>query len=744
MSQRQQQQQDILLQLSRILVEDPENLDQFWQSLSRLAANHLEADLISVWLVTASPEGDINHCICEYNKPNNCYTDLNKVNYDFKLSCYPLYMTALNAERVLALDDCRSDPRSIELLEQFFIPDNTYSMLDATIRTQSNYIGHISIEHNHHQHHWSENEIAFASALSDQAAIAILENQRALLNLQKSRQLQRIKKQQAAIAELSRRQTTIDGDLDKTATHICHLINQVLDSQIVTVCLTDDNDFFRVVYEIDAREKCEKRINRLPCDYQQKEYQHYFSILEKQEVIVSDDTLNDPQLKEFYTQHVKFNIQASIDAAIRAQGKLIGFVCCEKTQNTYQWHEDEVAFIRNMADIFSQAHMNNALRTAKQEAEQATQQKSIFLANMSHEIRTPMNGILGMAEIAMGTALSSQQATYIENIITSAESLLSLINEILDLSKIESGALEIDIHEFDVRELIADVCTIFNINSNQHINLQVNIDNNVPKRINSDSLRLRQILINLLSNAFKFTDSGAINLQCSIAKDNHIRFSVKDTGIGFDPHKRDLLFKSFTQADTSTAREYGGSGLGLSISKMLCELLGGSISANSKLGDGAEFWFTIVNQKQAERSTKTYRTPLTITPIANFKPDQFHLLVAEDNDVNLLVLTTLLTNMNFSFDTVKNGELAIDAVRRQHYDLVLMDCQMPVMDGFEATQQIRKLPNSKAATKIIALTANAMDSDRDKCLDAGMNDYLCKPYKANDLLTLIQHVLTQP
>jgi signal transduction histidine kinase/CheY-like chemotaxis protein len=439
--------------------------------------------------------------------------------------------------------------------------------------------------------------------------------------------------------------------------------------------------------------------------------------------------------------------KSELTAAIRIRGEMAGFICCEKTDDYYQWETDEVSFISNIADIFSAAYLNNELRLAKLDAEQATRQKSIFLANMSHEIRTPMNGILGITEIMQGTQLTAQQRTYLNNINTSGESLLSLINDIIDLSKIETGALTIEHIDFELSKIINDAALLFKINRDKELQFDIIIDDKLPAFIHSDPYRIKQVLINLLGNAFKFTNEGSVRLECALEKSNApavtIRFTVTDTGIGFDPKKSDYIFDSFTQASTPATKDYGGSGLGLNISKNLVQLLGGTIGCHSTPGVGSEFWFTI-EACAAKNPALTFRPelPAVIPSSTIFNPQDYRLLVAEDNEVNSMVTTTMLKAMGFNYSLVENGQKAVEAIKDEHFDAILMDCQMPVMDGFEATRIIRKLETEGASTKIIALTANAMDGEESRCREAGMDNYLSKPFKSAELFQLLRNELT--
>jgi len=384
-------------------------------------------------------------------------------------------------------------------------------------------------------------------------------------------------------------------------------------------------------------------------------------------------------------------------------------------------------------------------RKARQEAEQASKAKSIFLATMSHEIRTPMNGVIGMATLMAETDLTAQQQTYNATILSCGESLLNVINDILDYSKIDSGKMEIEQQDFDLPSCIQAALGLFQEKAQQSgLQLVYRIDPDVPPHIVGDALRLRQVLVNLISNAVKFTHHGEIFLGAHLLRRENngmieLAFEVRDTGIGIPPDKIDMLFKSFSQVDSSTTRKYGGTGLGLAICERLVALMGGRISVRSEIGLGTTFTFTIrtraghvpVGPVQEETAVKT----TTMKPgFAREFP--LRILIAEDNLINQQLISHILGNMGYEPDSVENGQMAVSAVAERSYDLVLMDVQMPEMDGLEATKVIRQSPSHQPV--IIALTANAMKGDREECLLAGMDDYISKPVRLEELTGILQ------
>ncbi len=379
---------------------------------------------------------------------------------------------------------------------------------------------------------------------------------------------------------------------------------------------------------------------------------------------------------------------------------------------------------------------------SEQKVKASASVKENFLANMSHEIRTPLNAVLGFANILRNTNLDEEQREYVEVIQSSGDNLLSIVNDILDLSKIEAGMLRIDETPFKVADIMSVVEAMLKPRAEEKgLQLIVNIDSDIPEFVSGDAVRLTQILVNLVTNAIKFTEDGGVYLRATAVKRNGevvtIEFLVRDTGIGIPEEKQAHIFDRFEQAEASTTRRFGGTGLGLSIVKNLVELQKGTIVLFSQQGVGSSFTIELPYKITTDHVIKTElkKTSLNLT---NMKTES-KILIAEDNPMNQRLIKHLMKNWNFNFDLVFNGSQALEALKKQHYDLVLMDIQMPEMDGYTSTSHIRS--ELKSRIPIIAMTAHAMEGEREKCIKAGMNDYCSKPINEEKLFEMIQKYL---
>ena len=646
---------------------------------------------------------------------------------------------AMATKKPVAIDDAfRDDRTNAEIMKSLGIKSVlVLPLMDRTAVTGAIFFGYSSKSVS-----FTAAEIDFAEKMTTGVAIA-LQDDRQYQELEESKRLGDTLNEIDIVLFSANNYGVIINRMLQLATDVIGAETAVIFSK------EDDRWAVRYVYKLS-----ESLIGQ---DFSNTEVMHTAITAETKRSIVVQDVLNSPEIDQKFVEML--GIRSLLDFPLIMNGEVIGDLTFHYHSSAVPFNERQIEFAHKLQISISLALENSRLHgatetaiAASKQAAAVTKAKSQFLANMSHELRTPMTGILGMLQLTLEEDLPPVPRDYLETTQRSAQSLLQILNDILDMSKIEAGKLTIEVKPFSLSGCIAEAVDIISPEVRRKgLDFAISVAKEIPKTVVGDHARLRQILLNLIGNAVKFTDHGKVEVHAFAGRmssegKREFTIAVTDTGIGIPDDKKDLLFQSFSQVDASHSRSYGGTGLGLAICRELVELMGGTISFESKAGAGSTFSFTIpLGEDEAEIIAPTVAIapePEKISvPEGESSP---HLLLAEDDPTIRQMLGVMLAKSNYRLDVAEDGRKAVEMWETGEYDLVLMDIQMPLMNGFEATRAIREKERKRGGhTFIIAMTAHASKDDEKRCLAADMDAFISKPIDFKECLRLIGQTIKQ-
>jgi signal transduction histidine kinase/DNA-binding response OmpR family regulator len=858
------------------------SLTEAMQQLATVSAATLGIERVSFWRV--APDAAAITCLDAYDTRSGQHT----TGVTLTAHDHPAYFEAICHGGEIVVEDITKDPRTVSFAGDYAAAADVRSMLDMPILSDGATVGIVCAEKCGSSTAWSLEQRLFLAAVTNLAALVIERDERQKIEAEVAAGADRLSRQLAAINALMESETVRAGSLKDALRALSKTLCVETEADLVTIRVlpTESNDpGYAEAY--NGRKQRHERVTRSPGFDQGAApnldiYASTFAI---------NDIRSNAAMMERYGSWVELlDVRSAMQVPIMLHGTVTGAIRAMSSGRMIDWRPDQKMLVTAIAQLVAlvverhnRLRIERNLRHANRAAEQASKAKSQFLANMSHEIRTPMNGVFGMTDLLMQTELTVRQRRLVGTVHESAKTLLTLINDILDLSRIESGKMELEQQPFNLRHCLEGAVELFAEDAQRKgIELNLFVSSQAPEHVEGDSGRLRQICVNLIGNALKFTTTGEVSIrvssQASSTDGQQLQFEIRDTGIGIDPAVKVRLFQPFVQADDSITRRFGGTGLGLSISHHLVVLMNGTIAIESQLGQGTTVAFSVpvkvaaasrcvapadhsilagkrilviddrdsnreimvdyltaagaqpVNARSAELGfdlmtaaadaghpfagaivdmlmpginglelcrtvrgdarladmglvlvtsmswdgdsrnareagvhqllTKPVRRgdlldavcralaqvyTAVAQPMVVERKFKGHILVAEDNPVNEEVAREFVTSLGCTITTAANGALALAAFKREHFDLVLMDCQMPEMDGLTATQHIREFESngSKKRTPIVAVTANAFAEDRIACLNAGMDDYLSKPFSERQLAGIFAQWLAQ-